>query len=122
MIAGLLKMDFSLCTCLQGGRLRMGVPMMFVCVALTRGRVIGSSLPTVTAVEQPSTPLTLTEVTPSLRFSRNIYKTIRNPDPTKLKLKSGIKVSGGHNYLKQDREGAIYKGVNNLDVLLRKRA
>jgi hypothetical protein len=47
------EMAISLCTCLQGGRLRMGVPMMLMCVALTRGRVIPSSLPTASPVEQP---------------------------------------------------------------------
>ncbi len=116
-------MAVSLCTCLQGGRLRMGVPMMFVCVPLTRGRVNGSSLPTASPVEQPRTLIPLGEVTPSLRFSRKIYKKIRNPDPTKLKLKSGRKSSGGGPYLEQDGQGAIVmmEGSGGCDVLLRKR-
>ncbi len=59
MIALMLKMAISLWTCLQGGRLRMGAPMMFVCVALTRGRVIASSLPTARPVEQPRALLPL---------------------------------------------------------------
>ncbi len=120
MIARLFKMAVSLCTCLQGGRLRMGVPMMFVCVPLTRGRVLASSLPTAPTVEQPRALIPLTEVTPSLRFSRKIYKKIRNPDPTKLKLKSGKKYTGV-NYLVQDGQGARSIG-GHIDVLLRKRA
>ena len=87
MIARLLKMAVSLCTCLQGGRLRMGAPMMFVCVPLTRGGVISSSLPTESAVEQPRAVLPLTEVTPSLRFSRKNYKKNRNPDSTKTEIR-----------------------------------
>ena len=116
-------MAVSLCTCLQGGRLRMGVPMMFVCVPLTRGRVNSSSLPTVTTVEQPrAIMIPLGEVTPSLRCSRKIYKKIRNPDPTKLKLKSGEKIGGG-NYLVQDGQGArATHSCDHMDVLLRKRA
>ena len=95
--------------------------MMFVSVPLTRGKVVASSLPTAPTVEQPRTPLT--EVTPSLRFSRKIYKKTRNPDPTKLKLKSGKKISDGRNYLVQDGQGArAVQGWNHLDVLLRKRA
>ena len=122
MIARLLEMAVSLCTCLQGGRLRMGVPMIFVWVALTRGRVGASSLPTVTPVEQPRALITLPEVTPSLRFSRKIYKKIRNPDPTKLKLKSGRKFSNCNN-LEQDGQGArVGQGCSGCDVLLRKRA
>ena len=121
MIARLLEMAVSLCTCLQGGRLRMGVPMMFVCVPLTPGRVLTSSLPTVTSVEQPRAGIPLSEVTPSLRFSRKIYKKIRNPDPTKLKLKSGKKYTG--NSLVQDVQGArVRMRYGHLDVLLRKRA
>jgi hypothetical protein len=100
----------------------MGVPMMFVFVALTRGRVLRSSLPTVTSVEQPRTPLPAPEVTPSLRFSRKIYKKIRNPDPTKLKLKSGQKVRN-RDYLVQDGQGArAVEECSSFDVLLRKRA
>ena len=121
MIALLFGMAFSLWTCLQGGRLRMGVPMMFVCVPLTRGRVNGSSLPTATSVEQPRA-IPLTEVTPSLRFSRKIYKKTRNPDPTKLKLKSGKKLCNGLNYLEQDEQGARAMWGYGMDVLLRKRA
>ncbi len=94
---------------------------MLVCVALTRGRVIASSLPTVTSITQPCMVL-LSQVTPSLRFSRKIYKKIRNPDPTKLKLKSGGKFSGdGHNFLVQDGQVARAARVYH-DVLLRKRA
>jgi hypothetical protein len=52
--------------------------MMFMCVALTRGRVITSSLPMATPMEQRVIPLT--EVTPSLRLSRKIYRKNRNPD------------------------------------------
>jgi hypothetical protein len=81
------KMAVSLCTCLQGGRLRMGVPMMLVSVPLTRGRVNISSLPTATAMEQPRA-LPLTEVTPCLRFNRKNYKTIRNPDCTKTEIRA----------------------------------
>ena len=121
MIARLLKMAVSLCTCLQGGRLRMGVPMMFVCVELTRGRVNSSSLPTAPTVEQPRAVVPLEEVTPSLRFSRKIYKKIRNPDPTKLKLKSGKKYSYGGPYLVQDGQWARATHAH-IDVLLRKRA
>jgi hypothetical protein len=69
MIALGFKMGNSLCTCLQGGRLRMGVPMMLVCVALTRGRVVSSSWPTVTAMEQPHVILPLQEVTVHLSAS-----------------------------------------------------
>jgi hypothetical protein len=76
----------SLCACLKGGRLRMGVPMMFVCVALTRGRVIPSSLPTVTPVVQPRAVIPLTQVTLSLRFSRKIYKKNRNPESIKTEI------------------------------------
>ncbi len=125
MIARLLEMAVSLSTCLQGGRLRMGVPMIFACVPLTRGSVIASSLPTVPPLEQPRTLLPLTEVTPSLRFSTKIYKKTRNPDPTKLKLKSGKKVSD-RNFLVQDDvyngQGASVKEYGHNDVLLRKRA
>ncbi len=97
--------------------------MISVCVALTRGRVIASSLLTESSVEQPRSLIPLGEVTPSLRFSRKIYKKIRNPDPTKLKLKSGKKVSNGRNRLVQDGQGArVGQGCYNMDVLLRKRA
>ncbi len=129
MVARLFVMAVSLWTCktscLQGGRLRMGVPMIFVSVALTPGRVLTSPLPTAPAVEQPCAIIPLTEVTPSLRFNRKIYKKIRNPDPTKLKLKSGRKFNDGSPWLEQDEQNfelGARATLNICDVLLRKRA
>ncbi len=95
----------------------MGVPMMLECVALTRGRVVASSLPTVTAITQPRAVIPLTEVTPSLLFSRKIYKEIEILNPLKLKL--GTKWGSG--CLVQDAEGVRAK-YDACDVLLRKRA
>ncbi len=93
---------------------------MLVCVALTRGRVCASSLPTVTAIIQPRTLFSpKTEVTPSLLFSRKISKKLEILNPLKLKL--GKK--GGSGYLVQDAKGVGMKqGYDEFDVLLRKRA
>ncbi len=89
---------------------------MFVCVALTRGRVIASSLPTVTPMVQRAVPLP--EVTPSLLCSRKIYKKTRNPESI-LKLKLGKKWGSG--YLVQDAKG-VRAYISGWDVLLLKRA
>ncbi len=96
--------------------------MMFVCVALTRGRVIPSSLPTATAMEQPRTLIPLPEVTPSLRFSRKIHKKIEILNPLKLKSGTlGIQMLGG-GHLVQDAQGVRKTFDSRDDVLLRKRA
>ena len=60
-----------------------------------------------------------------LRFSRKIYKKIRNPDPTKLKLNSGEKFNDGSPWLEQDEQNfelGARATLNICDVLLRKRA
>ena len=62
--------------------------MIFVFVALTRGRVITSSLPTVTPMVQPRALFPIAEVTPSLLFSRKIYKKNRNPESIKTEIRS----------------------------------
>jgi hypothetical protein len=100
----------------------MGVPMMFVCVALTPGRVVPSYLPTVNAMEQPRAILPLSEVKPSLLFCRKIHKKIENPSiiPNPLKLKLGKKCDIS-NWLVNDAKGLSTKGTA-CDVLLRKRA
>ncbi len=91
---------------------------MFASVALTRGRVIASSLPTVTTMVQPRTLIPLTEVTPSLLFSRKIFtKKLEILNPLKLKL--GEKYSSGG--LVQEAKG-VRATWSFYDVLLRKRA
>ena len=63
--------NMSLCTCLQGGILRMGMTMIFVSVELTRGRVLSSSFLTATSMQQPHgtfalpKPLSSQVITPS---------------------------------------------------------
>ncbi len=93
--------------------------MMLVCVALTRGRVIPSSLPTANSVEQPRALIPFAEVTPSLRFSRKKYKKIEILNPLKLKL--GHKWDSGDD-LVQDAQGVKTTSAGGDDVLLRKRA
>jgi hypothetical protein len=91
---------------------------MFVCVALTRGRVITSYLPTATTVEQPRALYTLTEVTPNLLFE------ILNPLKLKLGKKKSGKIYGNgkrHNHLIQEAKG-VRTEYSEWDVLLCKRA
>jgi hypothetical protein len=53
MIARRFEMAMSLCTCLQGGKSPTALRTTLASVALTRGRVIGSSLLTAKPMEQP---------------------------------------------------------------------
>ncbi len=90
-------------------------------------------------MEQPRTLITLKEVTPSLRFSRKIYKKFEILNPLKLKLGTQQTYTDlstvsqlGHkwawmapkivDFLVRDAKGLMRTNGTTFDVLLRKRA
>ena len=74
---------------------------MLVCVALTRGRVSGSSLQRATSMEQPHVIAPLSEVTIHLRAVKQMTKSTKTATvPT---LKSGVK--WGKDFLHNGKQG-----------------
>ncbi len=113
----------TLWKCPQGGRLRMGVLMMLVCVASMSGSVIPSSLPTATHITQQAQSvrgavIIVTKVTAP--FCASVEKCGNNSQiPIALKLISGKKC--GNIKLELD-QNTFTKWCRDPDVLLRKHA
>ncbi len=113
MIARMFQMATSLRKCLQGGKLRSAMRMIFVCVAHILGRVIGWSLLTATFMELPYAAIPLKEV------KTHFYSTGKIEFFSRLKI--GKKGTGGGGRLIQDAQGV--RSIHpNIEVLLRRRA